>query len=459
MAVKKSAKPDFTKVVQAQQKFFLSGQTKDVKFRLAQLDLLHKAIKNNEQEIMQALKTDLNKSSFESYATEIGMVLSEITYLKAHTKKWSKPKRVGTSLANFPAVSKVYPEPYGVSLIMSPWNYPLMLALAPLAGAIAAGNCAVVKPSRYSVATSKIIKKVIESIYPKNYICVIEGGHEENNALLQNKFDYIFFTGSVTVGKLVMQKASEFLTPVSLELGGKSPCIIDNTADVKLSARRIAWGKFLNAGQTCVAPDYVLISKDIKDDFIDELKKQIVLMFGESPCNNEDFPKIINDKHFKRLLGLAPKAECNKTKLTISPVIQDLTLKEAEKTPSMQEEIFGPILPVISYTNIDQAIEFVQNRPSPLALYIFSQDKKNQQTIISSIRYGSGCINDVIMQLESTGIPFGGIGNSGMGQYHGKYSFDTFTHYKGVLDKKSLDVPIRYAPYDGKLNLLKMFLK
>src|SRR5574344_1007529 len=446
-------------LVEKQRAFFFSGKTKDPSFRKEQLKLLYKAISSHEEDIFKALRSDLFKSPFESYATEIGLSLEEISYQIKHVKKWCKPKSIAPSFFTFPSSGKIYPEPFGVSLIMSPWNYPFMLTIEPLAGAIASGNCAIIKPSRYSPATSLVLGKIIKETFPEEYICVVQGGHLQNTALLNQHFDFIFFTGSVAVGKTVMESAAQHLTPVCLELGGKSPCIIDKTADIEIAARRVVWGKFLNAGQTCIAPDYVLVDSSVKEKFVSAVYKEIISQYGEDPIHNEAFCKIINQKHFDRLTSLVPSAKNDKSTFKIAPTVIELGSlgsKKVQDAPLMQEEIFGPFMPIISYEEIDSVIKFINNRNKPLALYLFTKDKSLQNKIISSVRYGGGCINDTLFHVASSTMPFGGVGESGMGSYHGKASFSTFTHYKSVLTKPFLfDIQTRFAPYGNKLNFIK----
>lgn len=450
---------EYKDMLHAQRAYFGRGECKNVEFRIRQLKNLHQWICEHEQEIMDALYQDLNKSPFEAYATEIGIVKEEIKYTLKHIRKWAVPKRVRTPITQFPSKSFIYPEPYGVVLIMSPWNYPFQLTIAPLVGAICAGNCAVVKPSAYSPNTTRLMAGMIRELFPAEYISVVEGGREANQALLDEKFDYIFFTGSVNVGKYVMEKASAYLTPVSLELGGKSPCIVDETADLKLAARRIVWGKFLNCGQTCVAPDYILVQKTVKDKLVKQINKAIQKMYGKNVLANEEYPKMINEKHFDRVLGLMKGAhvvsggESDRMSLKIAPAVLDQVTWES---PVMQEEIFGPLLPVLTFYDIKEVVHMVNARPRPLALYYFTKDKKREAGILKNISYGGGCINDTVVHLATSYMPFGGVGSSGMGGYHGKDSFDTFTHKKSIMKKSGLiDIPIRYAPFKNKLALLK----
>lgn len=444
-----------------QKEFFKSGKTKDIKFRIENLNKLKKNIEKNEQYIMEALKKDLGKSNFESYSTELGIVLSEISFITKHLKKWAKPKKVKTPITNFKSSSYIYPEPYGNTLILSPWNYPFQLSIIPLIGSIAAGNTVILKPSSTSYYTSKIIEEIINENFDTGYIHVITG--ERGKKLLDENFDYIFYTGSVPVGKIVMEKASKYLTPVTLELGGKSPCIVDGKANLNLSAKRIVWGKFLNSGQTCVAPDYMFIHKNVKNEMINNIIYYIKTFYGENPLYSEEYTKIINERQFNRLIKLLDNnkiiygGDYDKDSLYISPTLMDNVNWD---DPIMGEEIFGPILPILEYEELNEVIDIVNSHPKPLALYFFSNDKENAEKIINGISFGGGCINDTIMHLSSPYLPFGGVGTSGMGSYHGKKSFDTFTHYKSILEKSNIiDPNFRYPPYGNKLNIVKKFLK
>mgnify|MGYP002640915946 CR=1 FL=1 len=455
---------DATNIVKKQRLFFESHQTLSYEYRKTNLDKLRNVILLHIDDLSKALKLDLGKSAHESYLTEIGVVLKELTYMQKHLKRLMKPKKVKTHITDFPAKSVRYSDPYGVTLIISPWNYPVNLALAPLIGAIAAGNTAIVKPSEFSVHTSKVLEKIISKTFDDEYIKVVLGGVDVNQNLLDQRFDYIFFTGSSNVGKIVMEKASKHLTPVSLELGGKSPAIVDVTANIKLAAKRITFGKFLNAGQTCVAPDYVYIHENIKDDFIHQVKKNIEAFYGKNPIESDIYGSIINDKHYNRLseylkdgkhiIGGTIDANLRK----IEPTILDNVSKTS---PVMTEEIFGPILPIITYKNIDEVISFVTSRSKPLALYLFSNDKNIQTRVMRECYFGGGCINDTIVHVASDYLPFGGVGESGMGSYHGRQSFATFSHYKSILKKAVwFDLPMRYAPYsDFKKKTVKRFLK
>ncbi|MDR0205809.1 MAG: aldehyde dehydrogenase [Bacteroidales bacterium] len=450
----------FSEILQKQRAFFDTGKSKDVNFRIESLKKLKQWICRHDEEIMAALKADLNKPPFEAYATEIGTVLDELKCTLKHICKWTRSKYVISNLKNFPSHGRIYPEPFGVTLIMSPWNYPFMLTVAPIIAAVSAGNCAIVKPSAYSPATSSLIAKMIDELFQNEHVTVVEGGREENKALLDENYDLVFFTGSTTVGKTVMQAAAQNLTPVILELGGKSPCIVDETANMKIAAKRIVWGKFVNAGQTCVAPDYIYVQESIKEKLLDEMKTAIREMYGEKPYCNPNYPKIINEKHFNRLLGLVEKekvvfgGKSNIDTLQIEPTIIENVDWVA---PVMCEEIFGPIIPVLTYSNMDEVVKIINSRPKPLAAYLFSNSKKVARNFLRNISFGGGCINDTIVHLSVSRLPFGGVGASGMGNYHGKAGFDAFTHYKSVLHKsKFIDIPLRYPPYtELSLKLLK----
>ncbi len=451
-------------IIRKQKEFFETGKTLNVNFRINSLRHLKHTVLKYEKEINEALKEDLGKSAFESYMCETGMVLSELTYMIKHTAFFAGEKDVLTPLSQFAARSFVKPSPYGVTLIMSPWNYPFMLTLDPLADALAAGNTAVVKPSAYSPRTSEIIAKIIGECFDPAYVAVVTGGRKENSCLLGGEFDYIFFTGSQAVGREVLRNAAERLVPVTLELGGKSPCIVDSTAKLKLAAKRIVFGKFLNCGQTCVAPDYIYCDEKIKDKLIEEIKLQIKKQFGEKPLLNEDYGKIINEKHFNRLLGLINRdkvvygGDSERDRLRIEPTVMD---NVSWDDAVMGEEIFGPLMPILTFKNLNDAVKKINSRPHPLALYMFSEDRKNIRFVMSRCQFGGGCINDTIIHLATSRMGFGGVGASGMGAYHGKVGFDTFSHKKSIVDKKTwLDLPMRYQPYK-QINdmLIKMFLR
>ena len=453
------------KVITGKQKaFFDTGYTLDVANRIKALKKLKEVIIKYEHELCLALKEDLGKSEQESIMCEIGLTISEISYMIKHVKRYAKEKRVRTPLSNFASHSYRFPSPYGNVLIISPWNYPFLLSLEPLVDALAAGNTAVIKPSAYSPATSLMVKKVIEESFPEEYVSVVLGGRAENTALLNQKFDYIFFTGSPTVGHEVMQKASVHLTPVTLELGGKSPCIVEKSANLKLAAKRIVFGKYLNCGQTCVAPDYVYCDETVKDALLLEIKKVIKEQFGEKPLDNQHYGKIINEKHFTRVKALIDYDKvvsggtiCEE-ELRMDPTVMDnVTWEDAV----MQEEIFGPLLPVLTYNNLGEALKTVNARPHPLAFYLFTSDKKLAKQIFHKSSFGGGCLNDTIIHLATSNMGFGGVGESGMGSYHGKAGFITFSHYKSIVDKKTwLDIPLRYQPYtEDKVKMVKKFLK
>lgn len=451
-------------LVTRQRKYFQTGATLPVSARTAALRRLYAAISSNEKEIHNALKKDLGKSGFESYMCETGLVLEEISYMLKHVQRFAGEKRVRTPLAQFHSRSYQKPSPYGVVLIMSPWNYPFMLTLSPLVDALAAGNTAVVKPSAYSPYTSEALQTILSQCFDPQYVSVVTGGRAENTCLLKEHFDYIFFTGSQAVGKEVMRNAAEHLTPVTLELGGKSPCIVDQTADIKLAARRIVFGKYLNCGQTCVAPDYIYCHRAVKDRLIKEVQKQIQKQYGKQPLRNPNYGKIINEKHFDRILGLIDEKKVvhggnfDRKTLRIEPTVLDhVTFQDAV----MQEEIFGPLMPVLTFDNLDDVIRKINSMPHPLAFYFFTSDKAAAKKVTSRCGFGGGCINDTIIHLATTEMGFGGFGESGMGAYHGKIGFDTFSHYKSIVDKKTwIDLPMRYQPYQ-KLHekMVRFFLK
>ncbi|MCP2729224.1 aldehyde dehydrogenase [Limnofasciculus baicalensis] len=444
-------------IICQQREFFATGKTKSVEWRIEQLKRLKQGILDDKEAIINAVKADLGRPDFEAYF-EIAAI-SEINYALKHIKSWSKPKKVSTSIDQFPSSAQIYPEPLGVILIISPWNYPFSLLISPLVGAIAAGNCAILKPSEIAAHTSGAIAKMIEKTFDSPYIAVVEGGVEASQALLAEKFDHIFFTGGTAVGKIIMAAAAKHLTPVTLELGGKSPCIIDADVDLKYAAKRITWGKYLNAGQTCIAPDYLLADSRIKSDLLTEIKKCVNDFYGGDPFQSPDYARIISRRHLERLQPLLKDGkivvggECNPEEKYIAPTVIDGVDWDS---PVMAEEIFGPILPVLEYTDLNVAIAEINARPKPLALYFFSKDKQKQELVLQQTSSGGVSINDTIMQVGVTDLPFGGVGDSGIGSYHGKASFDTFSHYKSVL-KKGLwfDQSWRYPPYKDKLSLIK----
>lgn len=451
-------------IVSAQKAYFTSGITLPVDNRIAALKRLEAAIRAHEKDIERALYADLGKSRAEGYMCETGMVYSELTYIISHVCAFAKEKRVRTPFAQYVSRSYTKPTPRGVTLIISPWNYPLMLTLDPLADAIAAGNTAVVKPSAYSPYTSAVLQNIIADCFDPAYVTVITGGREENSCLLNERFDHIFFTGSQAVGKEVMRHAAENLTPVTLELGGKSSCVVDKTAKLNLAARRIVFGKFLNCGQTCVAPDYIYCDASIQDDLMKALIREIKRQFGADVLANSDYGKIINRKHFERICRLIPQekvvygGKTDKETLRISPtILSDITWDDAV----MQEEIFGPVLPILTYENIEDALQQINAHPHPLAFYLFTQDKKLMRHVTESCPFGGGCINDTIIHLATTNMGFGGTGASGMGAYHGKVGFETFSHTKSIVDKKTwLDLPMRYQPYSALYEkMVRMFMR
>ena len=457
-----------SEIYRQQREFFFGGKTRAVEFRLAALKLLLESITRHQDEILEALHSDLGKSSAEGYMTEVSVVKQEIRYARRHLRRWAKPRRVATPHIHFPARSTIYTEPCGVVLILAPWNYPFQLCMAPLVGAIAAGNCGIVKPSKISANVSRVIGKILSDVFSSEYIaCVnlVENSYED---ILAESFDHILFTGSEYVGKLVMSAAAKHLTPVTLELGGKSPCIVDPSADVALAAKRIAWGKFLNSGQTCVAPDYILAHKSVAKPLIEELKKNIVAFYGERPLENPDYPKIINRRHFERLADLFPGPEerekilfGGEVSLAAMKIAPTIITRVSFESRVMQEEIFGPLLPVIEYENLDETIQLLQRKPSPLALYLFTRSQSAEHKVIGALRFGGGCVNDTVIHFSNHHLPFGGVGASGMGAYHGRLSFETFSHHKGILKKSNwYDMPLRYPPYTERIfKLIKMILR
>ena len=447
-----------------QREYFNTGETLSVAFRIEMLKRLKKKISENEQNIIAALKSDLGKGEFEAYMCEVGMTLSELSYMIKHTARFAKAKRVKTPLAHFAAKSFVKPQPYGNTLIMSPWNYPFLLTVGPLADAIAAGNCAIVKPSAYSPATSELIARLIGEIFPEKYIAVVTGGREENRRLLELKFDFVFFTGSQAVGKEVLRHTAEHLTPTVLELGGKSPCIVDESAKLSLAARRIVFGKLINCGQTCVAPDYILCHRSVADELSREIVSEIKRQYGERPLDNPEYGRIVNKKHYERLLSLIDRekvifgGESDDEALRIAPtVMTGVGFDDAV----MGEEIFGPIIPILTYDSFEELYGLMQEREKPLAFYVFSENRARANDLISRCQFGGGCINDTIIHLATSEMGFGGVGESGMGAYHGRAGFDAFSHRKSIVDKKTaIDLPMRYQPYGKKyLKLIKMLLK
>ncbi len=451
------------KKIKKQRDFLEQNSMIDYKNRIIALKKLYKNIKLLTPEINEALKKDLNKSETETYMVEIGMVLNEISFMIKHCKEYSKPKRVSSPLAQFPAISYKIPCAYGIVLIISPWNYPFMLAIEPLVDAIAAGNSVIIKPSEISPNVSIVIEKLINMTFEEGHVCTVLGGVEECTFLLEQDLDYIFYTGSTRVGEIVMKKAAEHFTPVTLEMGGKSPCIVDETANIPLAAKRIVFGKFLNSGQTCVAPDYIYCHENIKDKLIYELKRQIILQYTTDPINNLEYPRMINKKQYNAMRSFINEdnlifgGKCSDEKLKIEPTILNASFEDEV----MKEEIFGPILPIVAFKDINEAIKNVNSLNKPLAFYIFSSSKENQKKFIDNCQFGGGCINDTIVHIATPNLGFGGLKQSGIGAYHGKIGFDTFTHYKSILDKKTwLDLPMRYQPFNKfKTFLIKLFMR
>lgn len=455
---------EIRQILEKQHRLFQEGATLPVSFRLSQLQKLKDGIRRYEEKLDRALEADLGKSRMESYMCEIGLTLSELTWMQKHLRSLVREKRVSTPLAQFAARSFRSPSPYGTVLIMSPWNYPVLLALGPLIDAIAAGNTVVIKPSAYAEHTSAVLKEMLKECFPSEYVAVVTGGRAENKALLEQRFDKIFFTGGKTVGREVLRHAAEYLTPVTLELGGKSPCIVDKSAKIPLAAKRIVFGKYLNCGQTCVAPDYILCDRTVYAELILALQKEITTQFGEDPLKNPDYGKIINRKHYDRIMGLIDpdKVVCggcgDGQSLRIAPTImKNVTFSDTV----MGEEIFGPVLPILTYDTLEEAIDIVEEHPHPLALYLFSEDKGAQKKVLELCHFGGGCINDTIIHLATSAMPFGGVGESGMGGYHGKTGFETFSHFRSIVDKKTwMDLPIRYQRYSRmKERLLRVFLR
>ena len=448
-------------IVEAQHQFFNTSQTRDTGFRKTMLRRLLRGIRDNEELIYAAVGADLGKSRAETYMTEIAMVTEEIETMLRHLDAWSRPQRVGGTMATFPSRSTIHTDPYGVVLILAPWNYPVNLSLTPLVGAIAAGNCVVLKCSRNSAHSSALLQKLLSETFPQSYVCCLDADADYDEILKQN-YDYIFFTGSPRVGKTVMRAASERLIPVSLELGGKSPCIVDETANLPLAAKRIVWGKFLNAGQTCISVDYVLVQRSVKERLVQCLLDEIEKRYTNAECS-DSYPNIISRHHYERLCGLLDGERIvlggarNEKTMKIAPAVLPET---GFDRPVMQEEIFGPLLPVIAYDRFGDMLGELKSRPRPLACYFFTQNPEAARRVITELPFGGGCINDTMLHISNNHLPFGGVGNSGMGAYHGRYSFDTFSRKKGIVKSSAhFDLPLRYAPFDeGKLRLLKHLL-
>ncbi|GFE68819.1 aldehyde dehydrogenase [Chroococcus sp. FPU101] len=451
-----------SEILTKQRAFFASHQTKEIQYRLTQLQKLKIALSEHKQQVLKALNADLNKPEFEGYF-DIISVTQEIDYALKNLKSWVKPKKYKTSLEQFPSTAWVSPEPLGVVLILGPWNYPFTLLLSPLVGAIASGNCAVLKPSELAPHTSRVVADLIQNTFDSNYITVVEGGIEVSQQLLSEKFEHIFFTGGTKIGKIIMEAAAKHLTPVTLELGGKSPCLVDTNINLQETAKRITWGKFINAGQTCIAPDYILVNRAIKNDLIQAIQNCIQTFYGENPLLSPDYARIINHRQFDRLIeflkdgSIITGGTVNREQRYIAPT---LMTNVSLNSSIMQEEIFGPILPILEYDTLDEAIRLINSRPKPLALYLFSNDRHQQEQVLNQTSSGGVCINDTVMQVGVMNLPFGGVGDSGMGKYHGKASFDTFSHHKSILKKSfRFDFNWRYAPYQARLEQLKKLFK
>ncbi len=449
-------------IIDRQRAFFESNATRPIDFRIAQLKKLRKAIQEHEEDIYTALNNDFRKSKFETFATEIGIVYEEISIMLKHIKKWTTPDLVKDTITNFPSRNYIYSDPYGVALIIGAWNYPFQLTLAPIVGAIAGGNTCIIKPPRAAIHTYHVIEKIISENFEAEYITVLDE-QSDNKEMLEYRYDYIFFTGGVEIGKTIARAAAEYLTPTTLELGGKSPCIVDKSVAIEIAAKRIAWGKFLNGGQTCVAPDYLLLHEEIKDKFYVAFKKALQSFYGNEPQDSADYPRIINDRHFNRLAAMIKDGtiivggQTDSDTRYIAPTMIEI---DSLEHPLMNDEIFGPILPVLIIPSIDEGIQIIKQFEKPLALYIFSDDYAVQQRCLNTLQFGGGCINDTISHFVNPDLPFGGVGNSGNGAYHGKYSFDTFTHKKAICHKVTWpDIPMRYPPYHGKLGLVKQVMK
>lgn len=450
-------------LLQSQRSFFKTGKTLEIAFRIEKLKLLKSVIEAHEDEICEALFKDFKKPKFESVLSETAFIISELDYIIKKLKKWAKPKKVSSSLINFPSSDYIYSEPYGSTLVIAPWNYPFQLAISPLMGAIAAGNTVFLKPSELAPHTSQILAHLLEKVFSEEIVAVVQGGIPVSEALLEEKWDYVFFTGSVPVGKIVAKAIAPHLTPSTLELGGKNPCIIHHSAKIELAAKRIVWGKFLNAGQTCIAPDYILVDATRKMAFIEAVKKEIIAAYSSNPKDSPDYARIINSKNYERLAEMLEGEKClfggdlDKQELYISPTLLE---EPSLSSKVMEDEIFGPILPVLSFSSEEEMAKIIANYAKPLSLYVFAEDKKFSEKILENYSFGGGAINDVVIQVVNKNLPFGGVGSSGNGAYHGKHTFDTFSHKKSITKRGTwLDVPLRYAPYGDKLSFIGTIMK
>lgn len=453
---------DIQQIVSAQKELFKSGKTLTQDYRRQRLEKLRDIIESNLDLIHEALKEDLNKPLFEAFTAETMFVINEINKFLKNLNKWMKPRKVASPKVHLPVKCFIKPEPFGTVFIISPWNYPFQLLISPLVGALAAGNTVIVKPSELAPNVSKVIYKLISENFPVEEIAVIEGGPDETNAVIDSNVDYIFYTGSTNVGRIIYQRAAKFLTPVTLELGGKSPCVIQDTKNLDLITKRIVWGKFMNAGQTCIAPDYILMPESYRDKVVDSFKKHVKAFYGEDPSKSKDYSRIISRRHYERLKGFLEQVKVhsggntNDESLYIEPTLVECQ----DSSPLLQEEIFGPILPIVFSESLDHSIEYIKNRPKPLALYSFSDSQSNHDKIVELTSSGGVCLNDTLLQITSDHLPFGGVGESGIGAYHGKFSFDTFSHQKSIMKRTfKFDVPLRYPPFPKKLNLIKFLLK
>ena len=450
-------------ILESQKTYFLSRATRDVEMLKNLLTKLRSEILEKEDAIYDALYKDFKKSTFEAYFSEVGIVISEIDYTLKHIDSWSKPKKIRAALLNFPSKDYIYSEPYGTVLVIAPWNYPFQLAIAPLIAAIAAGNTVVLKPSEHTSHTSQILEDILNAVFIPEHVKVVQGGVPETTLLLKERWDYIFFTGSVAVGKIVAKAAAQYLTPVTLELGGKNPCIIDATMNTQLIAKRLVWGKFVNAGQTCIAPDYLLVHDSIKSQLISDLKTEIIKAYGTNPQTSADYPRIVNTTHLSRLTTMLKDSDVvfggtfDNSDCYLAPTLIDQPSLDSEV---MKGEIFGPILPILSYETENDIQTILNHYDKPLGFYVFSTDSSFYKKMIETYSFGGGTINDTMIHFGNSKLPFGGVGESGIGAYHGRLGFDTFSHKKGIVIKSNwLDIPLRYAPYTNKLKKLKQLFK
>lgn len=452
-------------LIQEHKQFFHNDYTRSLQFRLEQLEKLKKSIQKYENEVLSALYQDLHKSEFEAYAAEIGFVFNSINFIMKYLKRWMKPQKVKTPMHFLPSKSYIIKEPYGTVLIIGPFNYPFQSLIEPLIGAIAGGNCVVLKPSENAPNVAAVINKIIGETFDKRYIRVIEGDRETTSLLIHAPFDYIFFTGSVQVGKIVMEAAAKNLVPVTLELGGKAPAIVDETANLDIAAKRIIWGKFINAGQSCIAPDYVIVHKSVKGKLISKMKEIITSFYGSDVLKSNDYGRIINERQFDRLISILEQdrnyivfgGNSSRSHLYIEPTILEVNSWDAA---AMKEEIFGPILPIMDYNDLDEVIHMVNNQPKPLALYVFTENKNVEKQVLGRISFGGGCVNDTMSHMANLHLPFGGVGNAGFGAYHGKHSFDAFTHHKSILKKSSrVELGLVFPPYRNKIGILRKIFK